>query len=140
MRKSARALAKLGMTIDVVLTSPLVRTRQTAEIVASAFDPRPAIVNVEALAPGGNQANVLAELEKHVRRGHIAIVGHEPGIGELAGRLSGMRHALELKKGAVAKVEMTGRRGSLHWLVTPKIARALQASRKVSSLPKTSRK
>jgi len=48
MRKSARALAKLGMTIDVVLTSPLVRTRQTAEIVASAFDPRPAIVNVDS--------------------------------------------------------------------------------------------
>src|SRR5215467_5812751 len=63
MRKSARALAKLGVSIDVVLTSPLVRTRQTAELVAAAFDPRPPIVNVEALATGGSHASVLAELE-----------------------------------------------------------------------------
>ena len=130
MRKSARALAKLGITIDVVLTSPLVRTRQTAEIVASAFDPRPAIVNVDALAPGGNQANVLAELEKHVRRGHIAIVGHEPGIGELAGRLAGMRHALELKKGAVCRIDVDTLPpkggGTLRWFLTPKVLRNLR--------------
>src|SRR5580765_5526743 len=63
MRKAARALAKLGVSIDVVLTSPLTRTRQTAEIVAAAFDPRPTVVNVEALAPGGGQTTVLSELE-----------------------------------------------------------------------------
>jgi phosphohistidine phosphatase len=106
IRKGARALGRLGVSIDVILTSPLIRTRQTAELVAVAFDPRPAIVNVEALAPGGSQAGVLTELEKHVRRGHIAIVGHEPGIGELAGRLAGMRHPLEFKKGAVCRIDV----------------------------------
>ena len=49
---SARARA-LGVSFDVVLTSPLVRARQTAEVVAGAFDPRPPIVTVESLAPGG---------------------------------------------------------------------------------------
>jgi phosphohistidine phosphatase len=130
LRKAARALARLGVSIDVVLTSPLVRTRQTAEIVAAAFDPRPVVVNVEALAPGGTHASVLAELEKHMRRGHIAIVGHEPGIGELAGRLAGMRHALEFKKGAVCRIDVDTLPprggGTLRWFLTPKVLRKLR--------------
>src|SRR5216117_2188783 len=68
MRKEARALARLGVVLDVVLSSPLVRTRQTAEIVAAALDPRPPIVSVDSLTPDGNYAAVVADLEKHVRR------------------------------------------------------------------------
>src|SRR5436309_15955866 len=64
MRKAARGLARLGVTFDVVLTSPLVRTRQTAEVVAGAFDARPPIVAIESLAPGGSYQAVLADLEK----------------------------------------------------------------------------
>jgi len=130
LRKSAKGLARLGVSIDVILTSPLTRTRQTADIVAAAFDPRPAIVNVDALAPGGTNANVLAELEKHVRRGRIAIVGHEPGIGELAGRIAGMRHALEFKKGAVCRIDVDTLpprgAGTLRWFLSPKILRSLR--------------
>jgi phosphohistidine phosphatase len=130
LRKSARALARLGVSLDVVLTSPLIRTRQTAEIVAAAFDPRPTVVNVESLAPGGSQASVLAELEKHLRRGRIALVGHEPGIGELAGRLAGVRHALEFKKGAVCRIDVDTLpprgAGTLRWFLTPKVLRNLR--------------
>ena len=130
LRKAARALARRGVAIDVVLTSPLTRTRQTAEIVAAAFDPRPAVVNVEALAPGGSHTTVFTELEKHIRRGHIAIVGHEPGIGELAGRLAGMRHALEFKKGAVCRIDVDALppkgAGNLRWFLTPKLLRGLR--------------
>src|SRR5262245_30339640 len=130
LRKSAKALSRLGVSIDIVLTSPLVRTRQTADILAAAFNPRPAVVNVDALAPGGSQASVLTELEKHVRRGRIAIVGHEPGIGELAGRLAGMRHALEFKKGAVCRIDVDTLppkgAGMLRWFLTPKLMRGLR--------------
>jgi len=130
MRKAARGLAKLGVSIDVVLTSPLTRTRQTAEIVAAAFDPRPTVVNVEALAPGGGQTTVLSELEKHMRRGRIAIVGHEPGLGELAGRLVGMKHGLAFKKGAVCRIDVDTLpprgAGTLRWLLTPKLLRSLR--------------
>jgi phosphohistidine phosphatase len=130
LRKAARALARFGVSIDVVLTSPLVRTRQTAEIVAAAFDPRPAVVNVDALAPSGTQANLLTELEKHVRRKRIAIVGHEPGLGELAGRFVGMRHALEFKKGAVCCIDVDTLpprgAGNLRWFLTPKVLRSLR--------------
>jgi phosphohistidine phosphatase len=67
LRKSARGLAALGVSFDVVLTSPLVRTKQTADIVAGAFDPRPPIVTADSLAPGGSVQAVLADLEKQSR-------------------------------------------------------------------------
>src|SRR6185295_9701455 len=65
VRKSARGLARIGVAFDMILTSPLVRTRQTADAVASAFEARPQIVAAESLAPGGTYQAVLAELEKH---------------------------------------------------------------------------
>src|SRR5437870_11815682 len=77
LRKSARGLARAGVSFDVILTSPLVRTRQTADVIASAFDPRPPIVAVESLSPGGTPHAVLADLAKQGRRTKIAIVGHE---------------------------------------------------------------
>jgi phosphohistidine phosphatase len=129
LRKGARGLARLGVSLDVVLTSPLVRTRQTAEIVAGAFDTHPPLINVEGLAPGGAYQAVLADLEKHAKRARIALVGHEPGIGELAARLIGTRHPIEFKKGAVCRIDLEtlppAGPGSLRWFLTPKILRSL---------------
>ena len=129
VRKSARGLVRLGVSFDAILTSPLVRTRQTADAVASAFELRPHIVAAESLAPGGTYQAVLADLEKQTRRSRIALVGHEPGIGELASRLSGSRHPLEFKKGAACRIDVdalppTGP-GSLRWFLTPRIMRSL---------------
>jgi hypothetical protein len=54
MRKAARGLDRLGVTLDVVVTSALVRAKQTAELVAGAMNPRPPIVTADSLAPDGN--------------------------------------------------------------------------------------
>jgi phosphohistidine phosphatase len=130
LRKSADALARLGQPIDLVLTSPLARTRQTAEIVGSVFGPRPSIVNVDALAPGGTPDAVARELEKHSRRRHILLVGHEPGIGELAAWLIGTRNPIEFKKGGICRIDVDGGAlrgtGMLRWFLTPKILRGLK--------------
>ena len=116
---------RLGVAFDVVLTSPLVRARQTADAVAAAFEPRPPIVVVESLAPGGTVQTLLADLEKQSRRTRIALVGHEPGIGELAARLVGLRHPIEFKKGAVCRIDLEtlppAGPGTLRWFATPKI-------------------
>jgi phosphohistidine phosphatase len=130
LKKEARGLARLGVSFDVMLTSALVRARQTADAVAGAFDPRPPIVTIESLAPGGTYQAVLADLEKQTRRSRIALVGHEPGIGELAARLIGSRHPIEFKKGAVCRIDFEtlppAGPGALRWLVTPKILRSVQ--------------
>src|SRR6188472_878007 len=84
LRRAGKALASLDVAFDVILTSPLVRTRQTADALASAFREPPPIVNAPSLAPGGSHNAIVDDLAKQHRRKKIAIVGHEPGIGELA--------------------------------------------------------
>jgi phosphohistidine phosphatase len=130
LRKEARGLTRLGVTVDVMLTSPLVRTRQTAEIVASALDPKPNIVNAESLAPGGTFQAVVADLEKHAKKARIGLVGHEPSIGELAARLIGSRHPIEFKKGAVCRIDVDALPpngpGTLRFFLTPKVLRSIK--------------
>jgi phosphohistidine phosphatase len=130
LRKSARALALIGVEFDVIVTSPLVRTRQTAEIIAGGLDPHPHITTADSLIPGGSTTAVLADLEKHAKRERIAIVGHEPGIGELAARLIGTRHPISFKKGAVCRIDLEGLPpagpGDLRWFLTPKIMRTMR--------------
>jgi phosphohistidine phosphatase len=130
LRKAVRGLSRIGVAIDVVLTSPLVRARQTADIVAGGLDPRPSIVNVDSLAPAGSYAAVLADLEKHSRKCRLALVGHEPMMGELAARLVGSRHPIEFKKGGVCRIDVEtlppAGPADLRWMLTPKILRALK--------------
>jgi phosphohistidine phosphatase len=129
LKKEAKGLLELDVTFDVVLTSPLVRTRQTAEILAAAFRSAPPIVNAVSLAPGGTHSAIIEELTKQHRRHRIALVGHEPGIGELAGRLIGLRRPIEFKKGAICRIDVaalppTGP-GQLRWFLTPRILRRI---------------
>ena len=129
LRKEARALIELDITFDVILTSPLVRTRQTAEVIASVFRNAPPIVNMPSLAPGGAHNAIIEELSKQHRRHQIAIVGHEPGIGELAGRLIGLRRPLEFKKGSMCRIDVAALPpagpGHLRWFLTPRILRKI---------------
>ena len=129
LEKEGKALVALDVTFDVILTSPLVRTRQTAETLASIFRTPPPIVNVQALAPGGTHNAIIDELSKQHRRQHVAIVGHEPGLGELAARLIGLRRPLEFKKGAICRIDVAALPpagpGDLRWFLTPRILRKI---------------
>ena len=100
--------AKRGAQPDVIWHSGKLRARQTAEIVASQMDPRPPIVVIDSLSPDGSSQAVLADLEKQSRRSKIALVGHEPGIGELAARLAGSRHPLEASVGGYLRTGADG--------------------------------
>ena len=130
MKKAARGLASLGIAFDVILSSPLVRARQTADIVAAALDPHPSIVNVDSLSPGGSYSALVADLEKHLRRNRIALVGHEPGIGELAARLIGSRHPFEFRKGAVCRIDLDeippNGPGDLRWFAPTRVLRGIK--------------
>ncbi|MSO56001.1 MAG: phosphohistidine phosphatase SixA [Acidobacteria bacterium] len=130
LRQEGKALAALDVTFDVMLTSPLVRTRQTADALAATFRAPPPVVDSPSLAPGGTHNGIIDELAKQShRRKRIAIVSHEPGIGELAARLLGLRKPLEFKKGAVCRIDvsalpLTGP-GELKWFLTPRILRKI---------------
>ena len=127
LRKEARALNKLGVSFDQIVSSPLVRTRQTADVFNEELKGHPEIVLSDALAPAGTPAGVIQELTKHVRKARLALVGHEPNLGELAAELIGARAPLEFKKGGICRIDFdvlppkgTGR---LRWFVTPKMLR-----------------
>jgi phosphohistidine phosphatase len=128
-RREAKALDTLGVSIAVILTSPLTRTRQTAEILSESVKGRPSVVATDALAPGGTPASVIQEVGKHARKGSLALVGHEPNIGELAARLIGARAPIEFKKGAICRIDVEtlppARPGRIRWFLTPKMLRLL---------------
>jgi phosphohistidine phosphatase len=136
-------LANLDVQVEQIISSPLKRARQTAAIVANELAFESAVQVDDALRPQGQLAQFQALLLRLRQYDSVMLVGHNPSLSEFLSKTvsSGPGAAkIDFKKGAVAKVEITGRKGMLAWLVTPKIARALQASRKLSSRPKTSRK
>ena len=129
LRKEAKALEALGAGFDHIITSPLVRTRQTADVFAETLKSKPSISMSDALAPAGTPAAVLQELAKHMRKGRIALVGHEPNIGELAARLIAARLPLAFKKGAICRIDFEvfppKGIGQLRWFVTPRMLREI---------------
>jgi phosphohistidine phosphatase len=129
LRQEAKALNTLGVAFDLVITSPLVRTKQTAEIVAGTLKDKPQVITSDALAPAGTPSAVVQELGRHARKGRIALVGHEPNLGELAARLIGAKSAIEFKKGAMCRIDFEvlppKGLGQLQWFVTPKILRKI---------------
>jgi len=123
-------LLELDVVIDFVLTSPLVRARDTATLLAAGLKPKPAMMEIEALAPGGRHQAVMEAIKTHAKRHRrLALVGHEPDLGELAARLLGARGIVQFKKGAICAIDVDGATpggpGTLRWLLTPRALRAL---------------
>jgi phosphohistidine phosphatase len=127
-RKAAKGLARIAGRPDALFTSPLVRARRTAEIAAEAWG-RVEPVRLDALAQGDDEGLEKA-LASRGPEDLVGIVGHEPHVSALLGRLLGSSHAdrLEFRKGGAALVELSGRLaqgGQLIWFLPPKTLRAL---------------
>ncbi len=121
-------LAALGVELDRILTSPLTRARQTAEILSRELrGPEPE--EQPLLAPGGSLERLLAAAGAAGES--VAVVGHEPGLGRLVSLAVTGRtgDGTPLRKGGVALVSFAGDahpgRGRLVWLATPKLLRRL---------------
>lgn len=120
MHEVGAFLANLSVKPDVVLTSPLPRASQTAEIAADYIDSKS--VEEELLAPGFGRSELKKLLKK--RSGDsVMLVGHEPDFSETVGKLTGAR--IKLSKAGIALVEVEANLscGKLLWLFPPKIAK-----------------
>ncbi|MFY9610135.1 MAG: phosphohistidine phosphatase SixA [Blastocatellia bacterium] len=131
MREAARGLRKLGVQLDLLLTSPLVRAVETAEIVADAMGfSKKEIIPTDKLAPGGSADDLFAEIKSHSVES-VALVGHQPDLGEMMAKILQTRGKLsiDLKKGSVCCINVVetvpSLRGELVWLMTPKQLRLL---------------
>ena len=136
-RKSVEGLRAFDLVLDLVVTSPLTRAQDTAEILAAGLRPRPRVITSDVLAPNGKITEIVAAVTTHSRpakgaskgASRLALVGHEPGLGELAARLLGARGVVEFKKGAVCRIDvsraMPGGPGVLRWFLPPRALRDL---------------
>ena len=142
-RYMGRMLANLDVQVDQIISSPLKRARQTASLVANELAFESAVQIDDALRPEAEFELFQTMLARYKKYDAVMVVGHNPSFTEFLSKsvsTAGGAAQIDFKKGAVARVGMNGRAGTLHWLVTPKIARILQTSLKSSSRPKTSRK
>jgi phosphohistidine phosphatase len=138
-----RALAALDVQVDAIIASPLKRSTQTAALVGNEMGHEGKLQIDPALRPQASFAEFRKLLDKYARMEAIMVVGHNPNLSEFLGKVmsaSGGDASIDLRKGAVAKVELRRTSGSLQWVVTPKVLRALYSATAESSLPNSSRK
>jgi phosphohistidine phosphatase len=126
-RDVAISLKKLGVRPDLLLSSPLVRARQTAQIFAEVFDIKEDKIQLtESLAPGGRADELYKEITKEKRAGEVCLFGHEPDMGVLAQTLLSAALSIPFKKAGVCRIDIYDcpptSPGTLKWLITPKIA------------------
>lgn len=108
LRAIARGLRSLEITPSVVLTSPLVRARETAEILTTSLRVvEDALIESELLTPDGSIDELVSYLADLEGRGPVLLVGHEPELSGLISRMLVGNDSLDvvLKKGAVAHLE-----------------------------------
>ncbi|HKG91110.1 MAG TPA: histidine phosphatase family protein [Gemmatimonadaceae bacterium] len=139
MRRAARGLRRVVPSIDVLATSPYARAEQTAWIVADAYGGRPEPLRVGELVPDAKPAAFvrwLRSLGPSVRAGDrtVAVVGHEPHLGELVTWLLAARgpSLIELKKGGACLLRLDDAApgagsATLRWALAPSHLRRLGA-------------
>jgi phosphohistidine phosphatase len=123
MKKEAAAIAQLRPTLDAILTSPLVRARQTAEIVAKKLHLGKALVLDERLSPGFGPAELRQILEERRASRGLMVVGHEPDFSRVVSACIG-GGAVECKKGSLIRVDVddiSSLAGLLVWLLPPRV-------------------
>ncbi len=139
-----RALAALNINPDVIISSPLRRATQTAAVVANELGYEDKVITDAALRPEAGYEKFLELLARHSRRDAIMVVGHNPSMTEFVNKLisgGGALNAIELKKGAVVKIEKNGRKPAvLKWCMPPKVVRSIQQASATNSRPKAVRK
>ncbi len=137
LKQAALGLKTAGLKFNMIFTSPLLRARQTAEVVAEALDLQHRVKILNALAPAqqfaqgeGGNAEIFLELGAH-QFDRALLVGHMPDLSELASYLiAGHRNLnIEFKKGTLCGIEVSSLPprgpGLLCWMLTPKQMRLM---------------
>lgn len=125
-RRKLRALLKRaeasGVKPSLVMSSPFVRARETAEIAAEIMGPGAEILYTQALQPSADPEDVWEEIRLHKEEQQVLLVGHEPLFSRLTGLLlNSPQLQLDFKKGALLRVDIEPvglrPRGVLKWLL-----------------------
>lgn len=130
MRKVARGLMALKISFDRILTSPLLRARQTADVVAQTLEIHEPPEELEELLPESSPQKLIDRLASLQVTGGLLLVGHQPLLGEIAAfLLTGKEMEMHLKKGGLCRIEVDDlppkKNAILHWMLTSRQLRML---------------
>ncbi|MDD1653308.1 MAG: phosphohistidine phosphatase SixA [Methanomicrobiales archaeon] len=126
IRRVATWIGSRQIPFSLLASSPLLRARETAELMQAALDPRPSLEVWDELAPDSVMEDLVVRIARTDPAGALLLVGHEPLLSMLASRIiaGDDRARLTLAKGGVAKIREVrfgnGITGELHWLLTPR--------------------
>jgi len=138
----ARVLGALNAQVDVIVSSPLKRSLQTAQFVGTELGYDAKVEASPALGPDADYADFQELLAGYAGREGVLAVGHNPNLFQFLGRMitANGGAAIRMRKGSVARIDFDSHPPRLHWLIDPRSARAIYQSVTGSSSPKTSRK
>jgi phosphohistidine phosphatase len=127
LREVLKAASEAQVKPTLILSSPLKRAMQTAEIAKSLLDYKKEIVRSKALLPGASVADVWEEIRAHKDESALMLVGHNPQFAQLSGYLLGSAEMhVDFKKGALLRIDFEQFRaqpkGTLRWYLTAKMA------------------
>jgi phosphohistidine phosphatase len=127
LKKIARAMVEMDLEFDLILSSPFLRAKETAEIVAAKLKTRKQLKFSDALEPEKEPIHLIRSLQRLKPSFEtILLVGHEPFLSRLISLLTtgGPDFHLDLAKGGLCKLEterlQAGKCASLAWLLTPR--------------------
>lgn len=138
-----RACSSMNIQVDLIISSGLKRALQTGGLVGTELGYEGKILVDAALLPAADYTKFRELIAKHSRLDAVMVVGHNPSLTEFLSRLISLRSGkaeVDLKKGALAKVDVEGKQATLQWLLTPRIIKSIHDSATPKSRPKTSRK
>ena len=120
----ARGMKAMDLFFDWILSSPFVRARQTAEIVAEVFKTQDLLEETQNLVIGADPEELIREVGTRFEKS-VLLVGHEPFLSRLISVLVGGESGLSIvmKKGGLCKLTLDalryGRCAQLEWLISP---------------------
>jgi phosphohistidine phosphatase len=139
-------LNAMNLSFDLIVSSPLKRSLQTAQLVGTEMGYESKILISNALAPTATLEQFQRLLRECAQYENLLVVGHNPNITTFVGALIGTpvvdtaRPRVRIRKGSLARLTMQRGPATLQWLMEPRMVRALYTTSTKSSRRKTSRK
>jgi phosphohistidine phosphatase len=132
MRRIGKGIQAVGLSYDLILSSPYLRAKQTAEIVAQVLSAPEGVMLADTLTPEGNPRQLIEALRTdHRERQDVMLVGHEPYLSRLISTLltGGPNLSVVMKRGGLCALDVEtlrfGRCATLVSLLSPRQLRRL---------------
>lgn len=142
-------LSSMNVSFDLIVSSPLKRSLQTASLVGTETGYEQKILLSDALAPSANFAQFEKLLVECAGHESLLVVGHSPNLVQFLGllmqpaqptKVSRPPASVRMRKGAIARLNLERGAATLQWMLDPRVVRTLYASSTIRSRRKTSRK